>query len=68
MAKPVILAIDDDPQVLRAIERDLSRNYARECRLLRSDSRHSALDKLRECGDSAALFFSERQPLSKGVS
>jgi hypothetical protein len=42
MAKPVILAVDDDPQVLRA------------------DSGHSALDKLHERGDSAALFFLQR--------
>ena len=32
MAKPVILAVDDDPQVLRAVERDLRRRYAREYR------------------------------------
>ena len=25
MGKPVILAVDDDPQVLRAVERDLRR-------------------------------------------
>jgi thioredoxin reductase (NADPH) len=60
MAKPVILAVDDDPQVLRAVERDLRRNYAREYRDLRADSGHSALDKLHERGDSAALFFLQR--------
>jgi hypothetical protein len=42
MAKPVILAVNDDPQVLRAIERDLRRNYAREYRVLRADSGHLA--------------------------
>src|SRR5215217_2112780 len=46
MAKPVILAVDDDPQVLRAVERDLKRNYAREYRVLRADSGASALDAL----------------------
>ena len=35
MAKPVILAVDDDPQVLRAVERDLRRRYAKEYRILR---------------------------------
>ncbi len=44
MAKPVILAVDDDPQVLRAVERDLRRKYARECRALRVDSGEPALD------------------------
>jgi thioredoxin reductase (NADPH) len=69
MAKPVILAVDDDPQVLRAVERDLRRNYAREYRILPADSGHSTLDELHECGDSAALFLSaEGQPLSKGAS
>ena len=32
MAKPVILAVDDDPQVLRAVERDLRRRYVRSQR------------------------------------
>src|SRR5215217_8657205 len=30
MAKPVILAVGDDPQVLRAVQRDLRHRYARE--------------------------------------
>jgi len=46
LAKPVILAVDDDPQVLRAVERDLRRRYAREYRVLRADSGESALDTL----------------------
>ena len=46
MAKPVILAVDDDPQVLRAVERDLRRKYAREYRVLRAESGESALDTL----------------------
>lgn len=45
MAKPVILAVDD-PQVLRAVERDLRRRYARDYRVLRADSGESALDTL----------------------
>ncbi len=46
MAKPVILAVDDDPQVLRAVERDLRRRYARDYRVMRADSGESALDPL----------------------
>ncbi len=45
MAKPVMLAVDD-PQVLRAAERDLRRRYARDYRVLRADSGESALDDL----------------------
>ena len=71
MAKPVILAVDDDPQVLRAVERDLRRNYAREYRVLRADSGASALDtleKIRERGDPVALMLvDQRMPRMSGV-
>ncbi len=46
MAKPVILAVDDGPHVLRAVKRDARRWYAREYRVLRADSGGSALDTL----------------------
>ena len=71
MAKPVILAVDDDPQVLRAVERDLRRNYAREYRILRADSGLSALDtleKVKERGDPVALMLvDQRMPRMSGV-
>ncbi len=71
MAKPVILAVDDDPQVLRAVERDLRRKYAREYRVLRADSGESALDaldKLKLRGDPVALFLvDQRMPRMTGV-
>ncbi len=71
MAKPVILAVDDDPQVLRAVERDLRRKYAREYRVLRADSGQSALDtlgKLKLRGDPVALFIvDQRMPRMTGV-
>jgi len=44
MLKPVVLAVDDDPQVLRAVERDLLARYAREYRVVRADSGESALN------------------------
>jgi hypothetical protein len=44
MAKPVILAVDDDPQVLCAVEQDLRPRYAREYRILRADSGESVLN------------------------
>ena len=46
MAKPVIFTVDDDPEVLRAVERDLRRRYGREYRILRADSGQSALETL----------------------
>src|SRR5918911_1029096 len=71
MAKPVILAVDDDPQVLRAVERDLRRRYAREYRVLRADSGEAALDtlgKLKLRGDPVALFLvDQRMPKMTGV-
>src|ERR687897_1596832 len=71
MVKPVILAVDDDPQVLRAVERDLRRRYAREYRILRADSAESALDtlgKLKLRGDPVALFLvDQRMPKMTGV-
>ena len=71
MAKPVILAVDDDPQVLRAVERDLRRKYAREYRVLRADSGETALDaldRLKLRGDPVALFLvDQRMPKMTGV-
>ena len=71
MVKPVILAVDDDPQVLRAVERDLRRRYAKEYRVLRADSGESALDtlgKLKLRGDPVALFLvDQRMPRMTGV-
>lgn len=69
MAKPVTLAVDDDPQVLRAVERDPRRRYAREYRVLRAESSESALDtlgKLKLRGDPVSLFLvGQRMPNAK---
>ncbi|QIN79290.1 response regulator [Rubrobacter marinus] len=71
MAKPIILTVDDDPEVLRAVERDLRRRYAREYRVLRADSGASALEalgKLKLRGDAVALFLvDQRMPRMTGV-
>jgi thioredoxin reductase (NADPH) len=71
VARPVILTVDDDPQVLRAVERDLRRRYAREYRILRADSGESALDtlgKLKLRGDPVALFLiDQRMPKMTGI-
>jgi hypothetical protein len=38
MPKPILMAVDDHPEVLRALERDLRRHYAKNYRVLRADS------------------------------
>ena len=71
MAKPTILTVDDDREVLRAIERDLRRQYGEHHRVLRADSGHSALEALRELkvrGDAVALLLADqRMPGMSGV-
>ncbi len=71
MAKPVLLTVDDDAEVLRAIERDLRRNYADRYRVLRADSGEAALDTLRQLktrNDPVALLLADqRMPQMDGV-
>jgi thioredoxin reductase (NADPH) len=69
--KPVLLTVDDDPEVLRAVERDLRRRYAEHYRVLRADSGATALEALRGLkrrGDSVALLLvDQRMPQMTGV-
>lgn len=71
MAKPAIITVDDDAEVLRAIERDLRRKYAGDYRVLRAESGDSALEIVRELkvrNDSVALFLvDQRMPAMNGV-
>jgi thioredoxin reductase (NADPH) len=71
MAKPAIITIDDDAQVLRAVERDLRRQYAADYRILRADSGQAALDIVRELkirNSPVALFLvDQRMPGMSGV-
>jgi thioredoxin reductase (NADPH) len=46
MTKPVILAIDDDIDVLRAVERDLRHQYGAEYRVLTAGSGAAGLETL----------------------
>ncbi|MEM9663299.1 MAG: FAD-dependent oxidoreductase [Bacteroidota bacterium] len=70
--KPVILVVDDDPEVLRAVARDLRRRYGTDYRILRADSGAAALvalDELVERGDPVALLLSDqRMPRMDGVA
>jgi len=71
MPKPVILAVDDEPTVLSAVERDLRRKYGKDYQLVRAESGSAALDalkqlKLRE--SVVALFLvDQRMPVMTGV-
>jgi thioredoxin reductase (NADPH) len=71
MAKPVIFTVDDDPEVLRAIERDLRRQYGKDYRVLRADSGQAALTALEQIqvrGEPVALLLSDqRMPEMTGV-
>ncbi len=71
MAKPVLLTVDDDPDVLRAIERDLRSQYGAEYRIVSSDSPEGALDLLKALkvrNDGVALLLADqRMPRMDGV-
>ncbi|HEX6038621.1 FAD-dependent oxidoreductase [Longimicrobium sp.] len=70
-ARPVLLTVDDDPEVLRAVERDLKRRYVRDYRVLSAASGPAALDLLRQLsvrGDPVALLLADqRMPGMSGV-
>src|SRR5258705_2960178 len=71
MVNPVLLTVDDDREVLRAIERDLRRKYASEYRVLRAESGQAAIEIVRELklrNNAVALFLvDQRMPGLSGV-
>src|ERR1700704_2962200 len=71
MPKPILLSVDDDSDVLRAIERDLRSKYGAEYRVMGSDTPEGALDLLRQLkvrNDSVALLLADqRMPKMDGV-
>jgi thioredoxin reductase (NADPH) len=71
MAKPVIWTVDDDPDVLRAVERDLRRHYGDRYRVISADSGDSALEgtkQLKLRNEPIALFLvDQRMPRMSGV-
>lgn len=71
MKKPIILAVDDDPSVLRAVTRDLRDAYKKEYRILATESANEALETLKDLknkGETIALFLSDqRMPEMLGV-
>jgi thioredoxin reductase (NADPH) len=71
MAKPILLSVDDDSDVLRAIERDLRSHYGANYRILASDTPEGALDLLKQLkvrNDAVALLLADqRMPNMDGV-
>jgi len=70
--RPVLLTVDDDPQVVRAIERDLSLQYGKRFHVLKAESGQKALEllqylKLRN-ETLALLLVDQRMPHLSGVA
>ncbi len=69
--RPLILAVDDDPAVGRAIERDLKTRYGMRYRVLRADSGEAGLavvEQLVRRGEPVALLVADqRMPGMDGV-
>jgi thioredoxin reductase (NADPH) len=72
MAKPILLCVDDDADVLRAIERDLRSHYGAEFRVIGSGTPEGALELLKQLkvrNDSVALLLADqRMPHMDGVA
>lgn len=71
MPTPAILILDDEPQVLNAVERDLRQHYRRDYRIVKSNTGQDALEalkKLKERNTPVALFLvDQRMPNMSGT-
>ena len=71
MSKPVIMTVDDEPEVLNAVERDLRKRYAAEYRIVKAASGALALDAVRQLKQRnapVALFLVDaRMPKMSGT-
>jgi thioredoxin reductase (NADPH) len=69
--KPVLLTVDDDPAVSRAVARDLRRHYGEGHRVMRAESGPDALDTLRQLklrGETVAVLVADyRMPQMSGI-
>jgi len=64
MNKPVLLVVDDDPQVLAAVRRDLRSRYRENYTVVSASSGKEALDAIRELksrGDSLAMIICDQR-------
>ncbi len=71
MAKPIILTVDDDTEVLQAISRDVRQGFGDRFRVIRADSGARALDVIRQvklAEEAVALMLvDQRMPELTGV-
>lgn len=71
MAKPSILAVDDEPQVLNAVVRDIRARFGRDYRVLKAGSGQEALQlvqELKKRNEPLALFVvDQRMPEMTGT-
>jgi thioredoxin reductase (NADPH) len=69
--RPILLTVDDDPSVSRAVARDLRRRYGAEYRILRADNGTDGLDLIRQVmlrGERiAAILADYRMPRMNGI-
>jgi thioredoxin reductase (NADPH) len=69
--RTAIVTVDDDPDVSRAVARDLRRRYGSQYRIVRAETAQSALDALREMklrGDQVAVILADyRMPQMNGI-
>ncbi|WP_156747490.1 response regulator, partial [Mycobacterium sp. E2462] len=69
--KPVMLTVDDDPSVSRAVARDLRRHYGENHRIVRAESGPDALGTLKELklrGETVAMLIADyRMPQMSGI-
>jgi thioredoxin reductase (NADPH) len=69
--RPVLLTVDDDVSVSRAVARDLRRRYGEHYRVVRAEDPQQALDALREVklrGDPVAAILADyRMPGLNGI-
>jgi len=71
MARPILIAVDDDSNVLEAVVQDLRRRFGAEYRVMRAASGLAALDTLAQLHDRhepvALLLSDQRMPGMSGV-
>ncbi len=71
MALPIIQAIDDEPDVLRDLERDLAKRYRADYQVLSSESPERGLERLavaqREKTEVAIVIASQRMQTMSGI-
>ncbi|MGA8038992.1 MAG: FAD-dependent oxidoreductase [Acidimicrobiia bacterium] len=70
-AKPIIMAVDDEPEVVQAIQRDLRSRYSKDYRVVWANDGQQAIDTLTTLamqGDPVALILvDQRMPGITGI-